>query len=158
MKEYKVMIGDDTTIVFHPEYREITRKKNSKKTWDNVIYSKFAFDIVFNGENYPKDNDFIFEMPYVSRDLLCLHDALYECLLCNHHSEWKNPIPVTLDWTLSKHTEGSVCTFDLTFFRSIGAGIGYKLPPLLLEDIKNLERVLREYIDDGLMESTQLDK
>lgn len=154
MKEYKVKIGDDTTIVFNSDVREVVRKKKSKKKWDNVVYSKFAFDIEYV-DNF--SDKFVFEMPYMGEDLLSLHDALYECLLCSQINKWSNPSPITFDWTLTKHT-GSVCTFDLTFFKSVGASVGYKLPPLLLEDIKNLERVLRDYIDDGLIESTQLDK
>ena len=155
MKEYKVKIGDDTTIVFNSDVREVVRKKKSKKKWDNVVYSKFAFDIVYV-DNF--SDKFVFEMPYMGEDLLSLHDALCECLLCGQIYSWNNPNPITLDWSLSKHSEGSIYTFDLAFFKSVGASVGYKLPPLLLEDIKNLERVLRDYIDDGLIESTQLDK
>lgn len=152
VKKFKCVLGDDTCIVLSPKKSLVVRNDRSKRSWDNVIKYNFAFSIVYldnAGEKKCGYRDLV-----INEDIFSFYDAIAECIMCNEQEDCSNPDPLTTDWDIRVNTiarkngsgeEVEENLYDITFFRNIGARLGFRLPPLFKEDLLKIEKTLRQF-------------
>lgn len=152
VKTFRCILGDDACIELSTNGSLVVRNNKSKKEWSNVVKSHFAFNIYYLDNVKEKKcgyRDYI-----ISEDLFSFYDAIAEAIMCNKQEYISNPDPLTTDWDIKansvvrKNGNGEIeeeSLYDITFFRNIGAKLGFRLPPLFKKDLLKIEKTLREF-------------